>query len=235
MKVRNNPIPSFIAGSLALVTVLLAACSRHEPDQTGAHSDRSQTVQWKSETELVSKTDEIVFFRNYRNPRDPRFKTLDRNTYRLGTASVIPPSETWQSLAESIGISGDVSVFPLVFADQLRAPGGSSFMVVAQLSHRFSGDGYLERGPEIWMQIYSFEVCGESRLRLAWNGEFDLGTLQNACVFAGTASHPDVTAGFSIKIEFGDNQTGKPSATRLVHCTLRNDGAIQIARPAGLD
>ncbi len=107
-------------------------------------------------------------------------------------------------------------------------------MVVAQLAHRFSGDGYLERGPEIWMQIHSFAVGDENQLRRIWDGELDLGSLQNACVFAGTLNPPDAPAGFSIKIEFGDNKTREPSSTHLVLCTLRDDGSVQIERPPGL-
>lgn len=172
--------------------------------------------------ELMDKKVDVIFFRNFRVPTfDFRYKKLPKE-YQLGKAVVIPPSAAWQKLASQLGIKRDVSEFPLAFAQTRRSKGGRELLVVAQLAHKFSGEGFFSGpGPEILMEMVTVEGYGTAAPNLVWSGSTHLGTMQGSCLYAGI---PD--AGNPSKVTFNIDTEGGYSKT--VTMELLDNGSLQV-------
>ncbi|RBP39844.1 hypothetical protein DES53_109272 [Roseimicrobium gellanilyticum] len=171
--------------------------------------------------ELMPGKADIVFFRNYRVPvLDFRYRTLAKK-YDLGKAVVIPPSAAWQTLAGQLGIKREVSEFPLVFAQTRRSKGGRELLVVVQLAHKFSGEGFFSGpGPVINMEMVTVEGYGSATPRMVWSGSTHLGTMQGSCLYVGEPDAIDVSRfQFRVETEGGHGKT--------VIMELLDDGSLK--------
>jgi hypothetical protein len=165
---------------------------------------------------------DIVFYRNYRIPTfDFRYSRLDRK-YDLGKAVVIPPSKAWLELAAQLGITRDVSEFPLAFAHPRRSKGGRELLVVVQLEHKLSGDGFFSGpSPVMYMEMVTVEGHGTATPKVVWTGSTSLGTMQGSCLYAGEADATDASkAIFKIETESGYR--------KAVVMELLDDGSLRV-------
>jgi len=110
-------------------------------------------------------------------------------SYQLGTkAYAKAPPAWWLKLVGEATISDKwhPKDFPLAYAGEFKSKSGRNVLLVVQVSHAFSGDGILSRGPELYLiaRMFSIEDAG---LKLAKEQAFRLGSMQYARLLAGKA------------------------------------------------
>jgi hypothetical protein len=133
----------------------------------------------------------MVFTRNFMVPQSPEkegYRLLPQQ-YRLGTkAYANAPPEWWLELvAEAkIGDKWHPKEFPLAYVGEFKSKIGASELLVVQVSHAFTGDGFVRPGPEVYLTPYLFSIDGD-KLNLKKQDWFIIRDMQYARLLAGKA------------------------------------------------
>ncbi len=132
-------------------------------------------------------------------------------------------------MGPDLGLKWNFDEFPVVFSGMLRAPGGRDLLVVAQLQHGFTGDGYWKPGPEIFVHLASIRLDNAGPPVLVAEGRGNLGAMQYSVLYAGKARPGG--ASFEMQVETGrDFDAPVVSSYKLPVCTLLEDGRFQFQR-----
>lgn len=137
----------------------------------------------------------VILIRNVKMPQSPELDgyRLLGPQYRLGTAYAKAPPPWWLKMVDDakIGDKWHPKDFPLAYAGEFTGKDGKGVLLVVQVSHAFTGDGYWSPGPVIYL-VARVLARGENPPKLLTEqaraiGDSD-GAFQNKRLYAGEAN-----------------------------------------------
>jgi hypothetical protein len=137
----------------------------------------------------------VVLTRNFMVPASPTKEGyhLMPQKYRMGSKAYgRSPPDWWVKLAREAKVDPKwhKDDLPLAYAGEFKSKDGTNVLLVVELYHAFSGDGFLTPGGEVYLVAREFSIeGGNSKLvsdqhRQAW---CNLSDLQYSRLFGGEA------------------------------------------------
>lgn len=167
----------------------------------------------------------MILTRNFMVPKSPESEgyKLAPSKFRLGSkAFAKKPPRWWREIANKSKLDGEnyLEIFPLAYAGEFVSSGGHRHLLVVQVSHSFSGDGYLSPGPELHFIARVFQTDATA-VHLVAEAKQSLGSFQYSRLFSGEANAGQV----SFRADTGTSFDGHDIArTRYYLLTITPDG-----------
>lgn len=167
----------------------------------------------------------MILTRNFMVPKSPEAEgyKLVPSKFRLGSRAFAKrPQRWWREIANESKLDGASysEIFPIAYAGEFVSSGGRRHLLVVQVSHSFTGDGYLSPGPELQLvaRVFRNDATG---VHLVAEAKQSLGSFQYSRLFSGEAKAGRV----SFRADTGTSFDGHDIArTRSYLLTITPDG-----------
>jgi hypothetical protein len=174
----------------------------------------------------------VVLTRNFMVPESPAkdgFQFLPAR-YHLGSkayAKALP--DWWLEMVKAAGVEDKwhPKDFPLAFAGEFKPKDGSVALLVVQASQAYTGDGFLEPGPEIYLIARLFSR-GNGSSKLLWEIPYDIGDMQYSQLWAGEVVGRQIT----FRTE-GGSEFSSRTITEKRNWTLSLDDSNSVSMKKG--
>ena len=171
----------------------------------------------------------MVLTRNAMVPKTPTkdgYQLLPER-YHLGSNTYARPAPSWWlKMAGDLGI-GDKwhpKDFPLAYAGEFRSTNGTTVLLVVQVSHAFTGDGFYSRGPELYLVARLIRPSAAGN-KLIKEDSFNIGNRQLFPLFAGEANGRSIV--FRLDRDGGPHGETTPRLGNLT-LSLGDDDSLSI-------
>jgi hypothetical protein len=188
---------------------------------------------WACDAELPQPWEPVapgmILTRNFKVPDFSARKDfhLLPKSYRLGSkACAKAPPDWWGPMINRAGVGGrwHPKDFPLAYAGEFKSTNGEIALLVVQVSHAFSGDGYLARAPELYLIAREFSLKKEG-VKLLKEQAFRIGDMQYSCLFAGEAKDRKIVFRTESGTDFDSQATSRKKDWIL---TVAEDNSVLI-------
>jgi hypothetical protein len=226
---RASLSPNMTRTVVSLLFVALAGCG-----QTDAPSNPGKSPPQAPPTPVPwdAVPTGVVLSRNLLSPANPEkegFHLLP-GRFRLGSkAFAKSPPAWWLDLAGKEGLEEKwkCSDFPLAYAGEVAMRSGRALLVV-QVTHSFTGDGFFSPGPVLSLVAFLFSLEeGGARLvaeEKAALGAHSGGSFQFSRLQAGQAKEQNIT----FRMESGNSfDAGEITTTRELHLVVLPEGGLR--------